>query len=275
MMKTAAVVVSHYNAWPTDQLVALLDQIRAIPAGHPFATRVVVNRAEDRPLELPARHSDVAIFCRENRGYNIGAWDHGWRQSPPADFYLFLQEECILLKPGWLRAFVRAASNPKVGLVGESISLWKQTWDDVDHFRKLAGVGSIVVYGQEGSWAEGTRMFLARHGIKAGPGADHLQSLVIGARREVLEKIGGFPIGDTKDEAICSEVAMSKAVQAIGLEIRQVGLQRFTQVHHPQWEADRAESSRPAWILKRMAETYLPDGLLRLRKTLSRSKSRG
>ena len=82
-MNNTLVVVSHYNAWPTDQLVALLDQIKAIPAGCPFDCRVVVNQAKPGPLELPPRHADVGVLYRENIGYNIGAWDHGWRVGPP------------------------------------------------------------------------------------------------------------------------------------------------------------------------------------------------
>ena len=34
-MKPTLVVISHYNAWPTDDLIALLDQTRTIPRGPP------------------------------------------------------------------------------------------------------------------------------------------------------------------------------------------------------------------------------------------------
>ena len=39
------VVVSHYDRRPAEDLVALLDQLGMVPAGLPFATRVVVSCA--------------------------------------------------------------------------------------------------------------------------------------------------------------------------------------------------------------------------------------
>ncbi len=36
---------------------------------------------------------------RENTGFNIGAWDYGWRHLPPYDYYLFLQDDCFIVRP--------------------------------------------------------------------------------------------------------------------------------------------------------------------------------
>jgi hypothetical protein len=47
------VVVSHYNAWPTDQLFSLLDQISNVRSGCPFGVRIVVNQARPVRLNLP------------------------------------------------------------------------------------------------------------------------------------------------------------------------------------------------------------------------------
>ena len=47
------VVISHYNAWSSDQLIALLDQMWSVPAGYPFQARIVANRAEPHDLALP------------------------------------------------------------------------------------------------------------------------------------------------------------------------------------------------------------------------------
>ncbi len=35
---------------------------------------------------------------RENTGFNIGAWDYGWRHLPPYDYYLFLQDDCFIVR---------------------------------------------------------------------------------------------------------------------------------------------------------------------------------
>lgn len=261
--KTAVVVVSHYNAWPTDQLVKLLDQIQAIPSGHPFSVQVVVNKAEDKPLELPDRHGEVAVSYRENTGYNIGAWEDGWRQEPRADYYLFLQEECVIVGPDWLKAFIQAADRPKVGAVGEIYGFYNTTWDDVHEATLLFNDDPEMLH---------YRSFLTKQGIKFGEMADHLKSLVLCLRREVLEAIGGFRVGITKHEAIAAEIGISKSVQSLGLKIHQIGYRPFRYIHHPQWEKERREADQPAWMLRRLASMYLLARFQRKRREQSRRR---
>jgi len=246
--RSVLVVISHYNAWPTDHLVALLDQIQAIPAGHPFQVRVVVNQAEPKLCELPSRHAGVEIRYRANTGYNIGAWDHGWRESPRFDEYLFLQEECTIQQPGWLRVFVRAASRRGVGLVGESRVLGKLTWAETEAFQ------SWVVEDPDGikppeQWAKFTHRYLERQGIDPTSTPTHLQALIIYARRATLEAINGFRIDQRKDDAIGCEVAMSKCVEAVGLKTVQVRLRPFQYIMHPQWSVIRDGTAGIRWAL--------------------------
>jgi hypothetical protein len=257
-MKTAIVIISHYNAWSPKQLISLLDQIHDIPAGYPFSVRIVVNQAEDRLIELPEKYANVNIYYRKNSGYNIGAWDYGWRQSPQADYYLFLQDECVILKTGWLKAFIKSISHPKVGLVGESLILWNSTWSQVDKLRKHKGLGPVIIFGKELSWGDGVNFFLTKHNIKYSKFADHLQALVLCSRYDTLERINGFLCCESKDEAICSEIAISKSVQAIGLSIRQLRFRPFKYIHHPQWDAEREASKHFFWLLKRAANIYIP-----------------
>jgi hypothetical protein len=233
-MNPALVVISHYNAWPTDQLVGLLDQIRKIPSGYPFRCLVVVNQAVDGPLELPAAHADVEVLYRENTGYNIGAWEHGWRSAPRADYYLFLQEECRILRPDWLGSFVRQLSRSNVGLVGESLAYQGLSWRRLDHFMRFndyeAKPGEPPL-----RHFEGVRRFLKSKGVPVGWTGEHLQSLVIAMRREVLEAIDGFMIGDCKGDAIACEIGITRAAAAKGFQARQIGLLPFRYISHPQW----------------------------------------
>jgi hypothetical protein len=234
-MKSALVVISHYNAWPMDHLVALLDQIRSIPSGYPFRCLVVVNKAVDRPLELPARHADVEILYRENTGYNIGAWDYGWRFGTRADYYLFLQEECKILRPDWLGSSVRRLERPKVGLVGESLAYEKLSWERLDYYKRFdfyqAKPGEPVL-----GEMQGVRRFLGSKGVPVGWTGEHLQSLIIATRRDVLEAIDGFMIGTSKGDAIACEFGISRAVASKGWKIEQIGLFPFRYVDHPQWD---------------------------------------
>lgn len=257
-MTSTLVVVSHYNAWPTDNLVALLDQMATIPAGMPFQTRVVVNQAEDRPLDLPARHAGVEVLYRKNIGYNIGAWDLGWRSGPPFDCYLFLQEECQILRHNWLAAFVRLAIKPRIGLVGERLHWAGFTWSRLDrYYAKFPFAARID--GQEVPIPTGVRLSLTRLGIPLGKTGAHLQSLVFCARREIMVAMDGFLIGRDYAEATVAEVAASKRVEAMGLDVREVGRGgSFQYILHPQWADKRGSWKR---TLLRVVEPWVPVNL--------------
>ncbi|AMV37712.1 hypothetical protein [Planctomyces sp. SH-PL62] len=234
-------VISHYNAWPTDQLVALLDQTLEIPAGVPFHTRVVVNQARPIPLSLPERHAHVEVFHRPNLGYNIGAWDHGWRMGEPFEFYLFLQEECILLRRDWMKRFRDAASAPGVGLVGESLGS-KASWTRLRGESKgLKRLFDYPRYTVPAARYEMLTKTARERGIDLGRDGRHLQSLIFAARREVLERIDGFEATAVEySRAVISEILASKAVTTTGLEVRQAGWLPFSVISHPQWK-------RPMW----------------------------
>jgi hypothetical protein len=233
-MKSALVLISHYNAWPAAHLVSLLDQARDIPSGHPFRCLVVVNRAIDRDLELPERHRGVEILYRENTGYNIGAWEFGWRTAAPADYYLFLQEECRIMRPDWLGSSIRRLSRPTVGLIGESMAWTGQDWPRVAYLHlghPFHGAPDEPPIDHIG----GVRRFLQAKGIPFHEQAEHLQSLILATRRDVLEAIDGFRIGGSKGDAIACEVAISQAVASRGWKVQQAGLLPFRYILHPQW----------------------------------------
>jgi hypothetical protein len=71
--------------------------------------------------------------------------------------------------------------------------------------------------------------------------------LVLCTTRAVLEAVNGFCIGRSYHEAVASEIAISKKVQALGLTIKQIGPLPFTYIEHPQW----AQSGR--WHLSPLA----------------------
>lgn len=249
------VVVSHYNARPTGDLVALLDQLRSVPAGATFRARVVVNRAEDRDLVLPARHAEVEVLYRENTGYNIGAWDQGWREGSPADYYLFLQEECQILQPDWLKVFVDSLADPRVGLVGESLFYSGYSWRRADYYYNHIAIPRGPDGGGIVRIMDAKREVLAKRGIPHGKKVEHLQSLIIASRRDVLEAIDGFLIERSYAYAIGAEFAISKQVEVLGLRVRQVGLKPFRYIVHPQWQ-HLAVGIRP--LLFRWVEPFLP-----------------
>ena len=97
------VVISYWAARSTANHHKLLGQMPTLIAGCPFDI-VVSNVGDVTPPVILARFDSpkVRVFNRENTHYNIGAWEHGWRNVEGYEFFLFLQDECFLKHPRWL-----------------------------------------------------------------------------------------------------------------------------------------------------------------------------
>lgn len=235
------VVVSHYAGRPIGPLVGLLDSMTAHPAGAAYAVRVVVNRDGAETVKLPDRHHSAEVVYRPNAGYNIGAWEAGWRAGTPHDAYLFVQDECRVVRGDWVAAFQRAATAPGVGLVGECPSPdWDAPWAELAERYHGHVLRDHAIAGRPAERVACYLDFFARHGIPPGEKGDHLQSLVLFATRAVLERVGGLPQGRDYGEAIAAEIGASKKVQAAGLSLGRVGPGPFHYIEHPQWLHRRA-----------------------------------
>jgi hypothetical protein len=208
-------------------------------AGSPFGLAVVCNGGDERPLALPGRFDHLAprVLNRENVGYNLAAWDLGWRQSPGYEFYLFLQDDCFLKRAGWVSAFeFRMDRDRGVGLLGELSAYEGMTWDYV----RL--VAYEVFQGPRSSWPEPAhpidayRETFERHGIPWDDLAAHLASLVLFTRGSILAEVGGMPfLGPSKREAITAELAVSRLIAARGYRLAKVGLGPFEYIGHREW----------------------------------------
>lgn len=232
------VVVSFYNARPADHLVSLLDQLASIPAGQVFDLIVVVNKGVDVPLSLPERHRDTRILYRENFGFNIGAWDYGWRSNRNYRYYLFLQDECVVARDNWLKGFIdRMGDRP--ALLGECM---------------VYDLPACVSGNQE--FIDYVKQIDAVHEVPENMANAHLQTLVIFSANEVLARINGFPVSkDDKAQAVATEVSLSRVVSAAGYPVRQVGFYPFKYVMHPQWEDVRRKVRSLPGTLKRLYRT--------------------
>jgi hypothetical protein len=231
------VVVSYYDARPRQDLDNLLHDLATVPAGWPFEVLVVVNQERTEPTDATAPLPGLRVLHRKNAGYNLGAWDHGWRTSPGYAAYLFLQHECRVRRPGWLLPFVQRLQEPGVGLVGERLNpAWDASWDEIE--RRFAGheLPDHQVDGTPAPRLATYRHFFARHHIDPGARGDHLQALVLALAGETLAQLDGLPSGRDYGEAIASEIGISKKVQSLGLTIDEIGPRSFTWITHGQWE---------------------------------------
>jgi hypothetical protein len=127
------VIISYWAGRTIKPLLCLLRQIDEIKAGYDFDLAVVCNadNALNTNFCLNLSDKEIKCFIRENIAYNIGAWDYGWRNLSDYDNYLFLQDDCFIVRENWLKAFVdKFYASQNLGLLGESIN-WKTTWEEV------------------------------------------------------------------------------------------------------------------------------------------------
>lgn len=232
------VVVSHWSGHRLKVVKRLLGQIQKIPAGREFDLVLVCNGGGVKKTDLPQVSDGVNfhLINRENQGYNIGAWDAGWRAAPSYDYYLFLQGECTLRRPNWLAAFEsRHAQLSQNALIGESLMWENITWDELTEATRRDFIPSYA-----GSNAENPidtyRALLKDMKIPEGEVATHLQSLVLFSNGTLLREMGGFPSRSIYKEAVACEIGISRKAAAIGAELSLLTPNKpFSFIVHPEW----------------------------------------
>ena len=228
------VVVSLYEARSFEPLRELFQSMSRYDAGIPYQLALVVNRTGSETLVVP-QMPGMLLLERENTGMNIGAWHHGFTHLPDFDGYLFLQDECVIRRDGWLAAFDRRATGT-VGLVGESMNLgWDKPWARLRRTHGITPMREHQLNGQPANRVDVYLDMMRRSGIEPGDRGRHLRSLVWFARREWLERIGGFPIGADFGQCIGAEIGVSRAVIACGGEVVQVSDEPFRFIGHAEW----------------------------------------
>lgn len=235
------VVISFYDRRPVAPLEALLDTLDAHPAGVDHDRVVCINAGGGPALPDAIAQRVHDVLVRPNDGMNIGAWDAAWRHWKGRPAYLFLQDECRSVADGWLQAFLDALADPAVGLVGESLNAtWDAPWDAL---RDGPGMHRLPEHVLDGVAANRVDVYLdalRRFGIDAGDRARHLRALIWAIRGPVLQAIDGFPQGRNYGECIAAEIGVSRAIEAAGLQLRQVGPSPFHVFRHREWNQDRA-----------------------------------
>ena len=257
----ALVVISHYDCRPLRNLQNLLRSLEEHVAGRSFDVCVVVNQESGRTVEVPTLSFSVKTLSRINAGMNIGAWDHGWRQNPGYDYYIFLQDECVILRNGWLQALVDPLTEPSIGIVGECINRrWCKTWEDL--IGPEASQLEERVATLTSRRAQLCLQFMQARNIPAGHTARHLRSLIWGFSGQVLELLGGFPTGNNYEECIAAEIAVSRQVESLGLTVRQVHRSPFYYVGHTQWirtyPGFSASLSYTDWARRQFSTSHFP-----------------
>lgn len=240
MHQNALVVISYYDRHPLNNVTELLKSLTDCPAGGEFDICIVVNRTKEEKITLPDEYSRIPITYRHNLGMNIGAWDHGWRTYPGYRYYLFLQDECYVIRDQWLAGFTSILNDPKIGIVGESLNTsWDRAWPDLRRTFENSSMPGHFIEGRPANRIDCYLRFLQQHGVNPGATGRHLRSVVWFCSAAVLKTINGFLIGRNYGECIAAEIAASKQVESIGLKIAQVKAEEFFYVRHLEYNQDR------------------------------------
>ncbi len=253
------VVVSYYNARPDSHLRDLLASMASCEAGVDFDVCLVVNQEPGVATELAFAQQPQYLHSRENSGMNIGAWDLGWRQHPDYARYLFLQDECRIVSPGWGKVFTETMQQTGAGLVTESMNRrWDRPWKHLRCKRK-GGKGSGESPDRWMGDASFYQAFMRQHGIDPGTTGRHARALVWGIPGSVMRKIDGFPLGTSYAECIASEIAVSRKIASEGYRIVQLRKKPFSFIHHMEWASEcksQAEHRSSSHVLNRVMSIF-------------------
>jgi hypothetical protein len=256
-----AVIVSFYDQRSAAPLRRLIRSMSEFDAGLDHRLTFVVNRGSGRAHRLPPVAGALRVD-RPNEGMNIGAWDAGWRANPDADGCLFLQDDCLVVRDGWLRAFVEAADRG-VSLVGESFNEnWDRPWNELRSTRGDVPLREHLLDGRPANRVDVYLDFMRRQSIEPGATGAHLRGLVWYLPKAALEALGGFPIGRNYGECIAAEIAVSRRIQQLGLQFAQVAPAPFTYVQHAGWDPQHPQQpitqSRHSDLFTRAARRLRP-----------------
>ena len=225
------ITISHYNKRQKNNLNRLLSSLK-----NQNCDLVVVINDDNFTFEKNKTYKNTRTLIRSNTGMNIGSWNASYYNNPNFDFYIFLQDECVILNEDFIEKYIFELSKVNVGMTGESINYkWADKWKNIAN----SNLNYIVGYNNLNKPIYRVQYYLGlmkKWGIEYGVNGLHLRSLIWAFKKEVLYKISPFPIGRTKEECIASEIAVSKKVENLGYQVTQIDKHPFKNISHIEWD---------------------------------------
>jgi len=228
-MNNSIFIISYYEGRQKKYLKNLINQLNKLEC----QIGVIIN--DDKAIELSLdKVNNVFYLTRKNIGMNIGAWDEGFRYFNDYENYFFFQDECFIRKLSFFENYLLYLSKKNSGIIGESINLkWSESWEKMIYsplnykinINKI-NIDRVSYYKKQ----------LLDWGIPINTTPVHLRSLNIAIKKSVLDQINGFNIGYFKEQCIASEIAISKKIENLNLEIVQSHKEPFYFIGHLEWD---------------------------------------
>lgn len=228
MQSDTLIVISHYAGRDIRHLSALVSRIQRVTKN----ILIIIN--DDQAIrDTEAVFMGFSVIVRPNFGMNIGAWNCAFEKFPIYKFYIFLQDECSLLRDDFLVAYENELARHDTGMTGESINYkWDKPWSEM--------LKSPLNYRVSNNFyrVEYYLYLMDKWEINPGLTGRHLRSLVWGFNNDSLRRLGGFPIGLSKEECIAAEIAVSRKIEQLGLRVTQISASPFSFFSHSEWRTD-------------------------------------
>ena len=234
-MNNFLLVISHYNSRPKNLLKKLIKSTENLKIDR----LIVINDDLVENNNFKKESTNLFFLNRPNIGMNIGGWNDAFFTLPNYEYYVFIQDECLILDYNFIHFYKDLLNEKSIGMIGESMNpKWNQSWEallngplnviDNEHLDNGLPVPRVTFY----------LSMLKKWGINPSYNASHLRSLIWGFKNNVLQQINGFPVGSDKGECIAAEIGVSKKIEAIGLQIQQVKKNPFSFIYHTEWRKD-------------------------------------
>ncbi len=231
-MNNFLLVISHYNSRPKNLLKKLIKSTENLKIDR----LIVINDDLVENNNFKKESTNLFFLNRPNIGMNIGSWNDAFFTLPNYEYYVFIQDECVILNDNFVHFYKDYLNEKDIGMIGESINpKWNSSWEtllnsplnsvDNDHLENGLPVPRVAFY----------LSMLKKWKINPSNNASHLRSLIWGFKNNVLKQINGFPVGSNKGECIAAEIGVSKKIEAIGLQIQQVKKDPFSFIYHTEW----------------------------------------
>ena len=234
-MNNFLLVISHYNSRPKNLLKKLIKSTENLKIDR----LICINDDLVENNNFKKESTNLFFLNRPNIGMNIGGWNDAFFTLPNYEYYVFIQDECVILNDNFIHFYKDQLNEKDIGMIGESMNpKWNQSWEtllnsplnsiDNDHLENGLPVPRVAFY----------LSMLKKWKINPSNNASHLRSLIWGFKNNVLQQINGFPVGSNKGECIAAEIGVSKKIEAIGLQIQQVKKDPFSFIYHTEWRKD-------------------------------------
>ena len=234
-MNNFLLVISHYNSRPKNLLKKLIKSTENLKIDR----LIVINDDLVENNNFKKESTNLFFLNRPNIGMNIGGWNDAFFTLSDYEFYVFIQDECVILNDNFVHFYRDLLNEKDIGMIGESMNpKWSERWEkllnsplnsiDNEHLENGLPVPRVAFY----------LSMLKKWKINPSNNASHLRSLIWGFKNNVLQQINGFPVGSNKGECIAAEIGVSKKIEAIGLQIQQVKKNPFSFIYHTEWRKD-------------------------------------